>query len=270
MKAFPRDVTVQTMTVRHVGIENELGVNAEYDSDDVDCWCCCEDCCDCNEGDVEEIEKGLSKRGLLRSIGFDGGGREFRTHPISVRSLNQIRGFKYVTEYYGLLSKNTTVLNSGGTHIHISILNTDHENTESNATAMATAFYEQFQKISGRKTSWASQRREHTIEEIRNFLESRKSESRTYSTKGSMLNPTYHQTLEFRGPKGSNDSKEVLAWVEFLDNVVKTCNRESVEGIQFKRLLRGKRISAYVEGLTGWRKLTKIDLEQRFNGAKLQ
>jgi hypothetical protein len=26
MKAFPKDVTVQDMTIRHIGVENELGV----------------------------------------------------------------------------------------------------------------------------------------------------------------------------------------------------------------------------------------------------
>lgn len=254
MKAFPRDVTVQTMTVRHIGVENELGIkNRDRDSD------------------ISEIEKGCSKRGLLQSVGFDGGGREFRTNPISIRSLNQVRGFNYLAEYYGILASNTEVLESGGTHIHISILNSDHENMESNATAMAITFHKQFQKIAGRKTHWAEQMREDTLGEVRNELAAnRYPNSRQYSRWGYMLNPTGHQTLEFRGPVGSNNCQEIFAWIEFIDNVVKLCNRESVEGVAFKELLKGERISAYVNSLTGWRKFTKAELEQKFNGSKLR
>lgn len=249
MKAFPRDVTVQTMRIRHIGVENELGVL----------------------GSVSVVEKDCNKRGLLQSIGYDGGGREFRTNPISVRSLNQIRGHKYLTEYYGVLKENTKVLSSGGTHIHISILNSDHENMESNATAMAIAFYKQFQKIAGRRSSWAWREKYTTIGEVRDSLNDRKSgERRTYSMKGSMLNPTWHQTLEFRGGRGSNDCQEILAWVEFLNNITKLCNRKSVEGVQFKELLKGDRISAYVESLKGWRKLGKRDRGQKFNGSALR
>lgn len=249
MKAFPRDVIVQEMTVRHIGVENELGVT----------------------GQVQAIQQELSKRGLLQSIGYDGGGREFRTNPISVRSLSQVRGFKYLTEYYGELKKGTTVLKSGGTHVHISILGTDHPNLETNATAMAIAFHKQFQKISGRETDWAYRMSYPTLEAVENCIRSHKSmHSRTYSLKGSMLGPTHHQTFEFRGPKGSNDAEEILAWVEFLNNVVKACNRKSIEGIPFKQLLRGERVSAYVESLKGWRKLTEAELEQRFDGSNLQ
>lgn len=252
MKAFPKDVTVQTMTIRHIGVESELGIKGRNRYDD-----------------ITAIEKECSKRGLLQSVGFDGGGREFRTNPISVRSLNQVRGFKYLKEYYGVLKDNTVVLSSGGTHVHISILNSDHENMESNATAMAIAFYKQFQKISGRKSNWAHRRNESTVEEVRDRLSNHTFEGRIYNMKGSMLNPTRHQTLEFRGGKGSNDSDEIFAWIEFLNNVTKLCNRKSVEGVQFKQLLKGERISAYVDRRGGWRKLSKRELEQKFNGKKL-
>lgn len=252
MKAFPKDVTVQTMTTRHIGVENELGIKnrTRYD-------------------DISAIERECSKRGLLQSVGFDGGGREFRTNPISVRSLNQVRGFKYLTEYYGVLKNNTTVLQSGGTHIHISILGSDHKNMESNATAMAIAFYKQFQKIAGRKSSWARRGHETTLEEVKDSLRSCNYGDRVYQRKGSMLNPTRHQTLEFRGGRGSNNSKEILAWIEFLDNVVRISNRRSIEGVQFKELLEGERISAYVKSLGSWRKISKRQLEQKFNGSAL-
>ena len=194
MKAFPRDVTVQTMATRHIGIESELGIKNRNRFDD-----------------ISEIERGCDKHGLLQSVGYDGGGREFRTNPISIRSLNQVRGFKYLTEYYGLLARDTEVLRSGGTHIHISILNSDHENMESNATAMAVVFYRQFQNIAGRQSDWAPRSQYRTIDETREELNYRKEYGRVYDMKGSMLNPTQHQTLEFRGGVGSTDGKEILA-----------------------------------------------------------
>lgn len=261
MKAFPRDVEVKTMKVRHIGVESELGIKGKGRYSD--------------HRDIGDIEAECKKRGLLQNVGFDGGGREFRTNPISVRSLNQVRGHKYLVEYYDVLKNNTKVLESGGTHLHISILNKDHENLESNATAMAIAFYKQFQKISGRRSGWAGRYKSsmalNTLDKVRKDLESvkRNDGSRAYSVKGYMLNPTYHQTFEFRGPKGSNDCKEILAWVEFLNNITKICNRKSVEGVEFKELLKGKRIEAYVRSLKGWRKLTKKELEHKFDGDNL-
>lgn len=253
MKAFPKDVTVRTMTTRHIGVESELGIKGRDRYED-----------------ISYITEECSKHGLLHSVGFDGGGREFRTNPISIKSLNQVRGFKYITEYYGMLKDNTTVLTTGGTHIHISILKDDHKNMESNATAMAIAFYKQFQKIAGRQSNWAYRRRETTLKRVKELLAYERMDNiRVYNLKGSMLNPTYHQTLEFRGGKGSNNCEEILAWIEFLNNVIKACNRKSVEGVPFKQLLKGKRIEAYLNSLKGWRKLSKRELEQKFNGAAL-
>jgi hypothetical protein len=254
MKAYPRDVTVQTMKKRHIGVENELLVRRP----------------------VSEFQSELSKRGLLHSIGHDGGGREFRTNPISVHTLNQVRGHKYLCDYYEELGRHTSVISSGGTHIHISILETDHPNMESNATAMAIAFHKQFQKISGRNTTWARRLDCRTLSAVRDRLVSCKYNpsysrqgSRTYSRMGVMLSPTYHQTLEFRGPKGSNDKNEILAWIEFLNNVVKRANRNSVEGTEFKVLLKGDRISAYVDSLPKSRRFTEEELNQKFNSAEL-
>ena len=84
MKAFPRDIEVRTMTVRHIGIENELAVEGknEYDIQDP------------NRGNLPEksMDK-LSKHGIFQSIGHDGGGREFRTNPISLKAVYQVRMF---------------------------------------------------------------------------------------------------------------------------------------------------------------------------------
>lgn len=219
---------------------------------------------------LSQIETEISKRGLLQSVGYDGGGREFRTNPISIRSLKQVRGFKYISEYYTVIREHTRVVKSGGTHIHISILGTDHPNLEVNATAMGIAFFNQFQKISGRKTNWAYRLEMRTLQEVRDMLARYKMPNqRTYSRLSSMLNPTRYQTLELRGPKGSNDKEEVLAWIEFAENIAKVANRRSIEGIPFSKLLKGKRISAYVDALPKNRKLTEAELNQKFVGSAL-
>lgn len=250
MKAFPKDITVQTMKTRHIGVESELRVN-DYSME-------------------SHIVDECKKYEIVQSIGYDGGGREFRTIPIDIRSLKQVRGYRCFTDFYGALEEHTNVIRSGGTHIHISILNDDHPNMEANATAMAIAFYRQFQKISGRDSGWAYRLNYNTLKEVINYVNSDRREGRVYGGRNSMLDPTYHQTLEFRGPKGSNDHEEILAWIEFIDNVVRVCNQESIENIPFKRLLRTKRIKAYVKSLEGWRRLTDKELNQKFKGDNLR
>ena len=265
MKAFPKDIEVTTLTERHIGIESELYVGE--DGDHV----------------PSGVEQALHEQGLLQSIGYDGGGREFRTNPISIKSiLKQKKGQAYLTAYYAVLKANTRVTEYGGTHIHISILDSDHKNMESNAVALAEVFYTQFQKIAGRQSHWAKKLSQRcgqsftNIDEIREYIAGRTCESwsgenkpRTYVMKGSILGPTGHKTLEFRGPVGSNDSEEILAWVEFLDIVVKTANRKSVHGVQFMDLITGPRISEYVKKLDGWRVLTDAELTKTVNEKEL-
>lgn len=248
MKAFPRDIEVQTLKERHIGIESELGVGSNREILPLG------------------LESKLQEKGLLQGIGFDGGGREFRTNPISCKSvLKQVRGRKYLEAYYVELSSCTTVLDSGGTHIHISILDSDHENMEANAVALATAFYEQFQKISGRSSRWARKFGFNRLDEIKQYLNQYRNSSRAYSLKGSMLAPTRHKTLEFRGPRGSNNCEEILAWVDFVDRVVKVANQESVGGVKFKELLKGQHIAKYIKDLPSNRKLSWHDLNTKLN-----
>lgn len=250
MKAFPRDIDVVSLMVRHIGIESELQVGED----------------DYTVPDHLHME--ITRHGLLQSVGWDGGGREFRTNPISCKSLKQVRGHKYLSEYFNNLKSETRVSDYGGTHIHISILEKDHKNLEANVVALATAFFPQFQKIAGRRTHWADRLSDlETIYDVHRWLEGRRAKdgSRTYYAKGSMLAPTSHQTFEFRGPRGSNDAQEIFAWVEFLENVVKRANRKSVHGMKFADLIKGERIEAYVAGLEGWRELTADDLNATIN-----
>lgn len=253
MKAFPKDVTVRTMKVRHIGVENELGVEGTNSWGQI------------NRGDIpSKVRKVMDAHGLLQSIGLDGGGREFRTNPISVKSLYQVKGHKYLREYYDTLKQHSRVIDTGGTHIHISILNSDHKNMESNATAVAIAFFPQFQKICGRRSSWAYRWSTTTLDSVRDGLATRRynGNSRTYRRMGTMLNPTAYQTLELRGGVGTNDADTILAWIEFLQNVVKASNRETVHGLRFGDLLKGERIEKYVDSLPRSKRFTKKELNK--------
>jgi len=222
-------------------------------------------------------------------VGHDGGGREFVTTPISLDSINKGRAKKRIEEYYSSLKERTKVIATGGTHIHISILNNDHVNMESNAVALSIAFYEQFQKIAGRKSNWAQRPMGNKITEVRNFINSaRRTDGvrwrytyvngvrvdgpppRRYCRNYHMLTPSAHQTIEFRGPMGSNDSQEVLAWAQFLENVVKVSNRESIDAVKFRDLLDGSRIREYIKGLKGWRKITESELDRTVDVNRLR
>lgn len=256
MKAFPRDIEVSTLTERHIGIENELGVG------------------DDDGGDLPDDVIDELNDSLLEYMDYDGGGREFITIPISLKSINQVRGSNKLCDYYNVLRDNTHVIEGGGTHIHISILDSDHKNMERNAVAISIAFFSQFQKIAGRQSTWASSQGQRNLTSLQNFLERCRirysgATPRTYNRGYYMITPTGHKTLEFRGPTGSNDRVEILAWIEFLSNVVKAANRENIGKLEFRDLLKGDRISAYVKTLNGWRGITEADACKKFNGSRL-
>ena len=130
---------------------------------------------------------------------------------------------------------------------------------EANATALAIAFYQQFQRIAGRNSVWAQIPLGASIKEVKEDLEKRHDRAgvyrrgnRAYSRSMRMLGPTLYQTLEFRGPKGSNDPDEILSWIDFMECVVKVANRKSIHGVKFSDLLKGERIAEYAKkcGLT--------------------
>lgn len=252
MKAYPREADCGK--VRHFGFENELAIGAYSDAE--------------LSGEGRDA---IYDTRILESIGFDGGGREFRTIPIATRTLKQVRGCRYVRQYYAVLKKEARVHSSGGTHIHISILDTDHESMEANAIALATAFFPQFQKIAGRKSHWAERPPRSNITAIRTHIKecNRYYGARKVGRSYHILTATSHQTLEFRGPKGSNDADEMLAWAEFLENVVKVANRKSVHGVRFEQLLKGERIGEYARKLRGERRITKADLRTSLNEKQL-
>ena len=63
------------------------------------------------------------------------------------------------------------------------------------------------------------------------------------------MTPTLHKTIEFRGPKGTRNINDIRAWAEFLDQIVRVSNTDSIEGVKFKDLIKGKHIEAKVNKL---------------------
>lgn len=246
-------------THRAVGFENELQVNGLVFSMS---WR--------KKTKIKQLEKLIARRDIFREMHTDGGGIEFTTKPIKASALYQKRTMKYIEEYYENLKKATTPISTGGTHIHISVLKTDHENIILNAVIIAQEFFTQLQKISGRQVHWASKPpEEHSMEGTKRRL-SRMSFTangqKVYNRAYWMITPTNKGTLEFRGPMGSNNMDEILAWQELFANIVKEANRESVKGLQFAQLLQGERISKYINeiqsGNITWRKLSAEELLQ--------
>ena len=246
-------------THRAVGFENELKVNG---MEPTIYWR--------RRTKIKQLEKLIARRDIFREMHTDGGGIEFTTKPIKASALYQKRTMKYIEEYYENLKKATTPISTGGTHIHISVLKTDHENMILNAVIIAQEFFTQLQKISGRQVHWASKPPEEDSKEGTK----RRLSSMSFTVNGQkmynraywMITPTNKGTLEFRGPMGSNNVDEILAWQELFANIVKEANRESVKGLQFAQLIRGERISKYIDNIQNsgaqWRKLSAEELLQ--------
>lgn len=241
MKAYPR--ASDCKKVRHIGIETEIDITS-----------------------TTEKRSSLDQTNLVR-LEYPGM-VEFRTIPISVNSFHNVRGSKRIREHFDIIKSATKIAKWGGTHLHISILDKDNPNMEANALALTIAFYRQFQKISGRASTWARKPGANTIGAAKALVGDMRDEytrRRIYNRQFFMITPSGYQTLEFRGPKGSNDADEILAWAEFLENTVKVANQDSVNGVMFKDLLVGDRISAYCKKL----KLTAKELNKTLNEAKL-
>lgn len=246
-------------THRAVGFENELQVNGlEFSMS----WR--------KKTKIKQLERLIARRDIFREMHTDGGGIEFTTKPIKANALYQKRTMKYMEEYYEHLKKATTPISTGGTHIHISVLETDHENTVLNAVIIAQEFFTQLQKISGRQVHWASRPpAEYSREDMKRRLSDmsfKANGKKVYNRAYWMITPTNKGTLEFRGPMGSNKIDEILAWQELFANIVKEANRESVKGLQFAQLIRGERISKYINSIQDsdakWRKLSAEELLQ--------
>lgn len=244
---------------RAVGIENELfmrGGRNQY----------------ITQGQKQSINKKI-----LAHTKTDCGAIEFVTKPILLSSLKWGNGKNQLDNYYKTIQKIAKVSRLNGSHIHISLLDTDRKDIVARVLFLQSIFYEQLQKVAGRKTTWAKSPGAMNMEIARDREENMCLGRMSACGKGGvrrgrgtpsylrgyyMITPTNKNTLEFRGPKGTVKTEEMLAWIELLHNIVKEANRPELSSLSFKDLLKGKNISRYVAGLPKYRQLTEEQLNQ--------
>lgn len=210
----------------------------------------------------------LENKGIkVGGVGYDGGGKEFVTHPDSI-TLFKNGGSERFKKIVDMLKEYTEADTCSGTHINISKLESDHENTKSNLYWMSMVFGAQFQKIFGRRSHWAR------IPLPVNHFSTLDNEAKVFrapirrpSIKGMCLDPKgtiiveKEGRWEFRGPKATHDINEVLAWIEFCNNVLEACSQKSITNVKFEDLLRGNYIEAYAMRLRDERAITYSDRE---------
>lgn len=183
-------------------------------------------------------------------IGVDGGGREFATLPDSYG--NYVKGgserFKKVVAF---LERTTNADRDSGTHINISKLDSDTRTTWNNIYWYMMCFGPQLQKIFGRRSHWAkiplpkeyfcSNSGSNMMFEV----PTKRPKPEWVYSKGSMVVDKGNR-YEFRGPKASHDLDEVLAWIQFCNNIVEICANGYIKDMPFAEALKGKYIRAYL------------------------
>lgn len=200
----------------------------------------------------------------------DSGAIEYTTKPLRLSYIRSKRGQRQLLSYYEGLSGIAKVSNRNGTHVHISLMDHDHPDIEARAIVIATQFYSQLQKIAGRNSPrWARSPHKSTVESAKDFLKEMKypkaeqyetPSRQAYGRQFWIITPTRRQTLEFRGPKGTVDPMEILAWTDLLENIVRVCNRKRLRTLHIREILKGKYLEPYVEKLVQEETLTQEDL----------
>lgn len=197
--------------------------------------------------------------------GYDGGEKEFVTHPDSYNYFKRggSKRFKQVVEY---LAEHTEADVDSGTHIHISELkNEDKQKTWDNLYWCMCGFGLEMQKVFGRTSHWT------TPPSLSKFVEGiysydipnvfkltypkpknmKKISTKITSEKHTMINLHRNGTYEFRGPKASHDLQEILAWVQFCHNMVEICaNTDDITKVPFGEFIKGKYIAKYVREIS--------------------
>ena len=245
---------------RAVGIENELFMRGGR-----------------NQHITQRQKQSINKK-ILSHTKTDCGAIEFVTKPILLSSLKWGNGKNQLGNYYKTIQKIAKVSRLNGSHIHISLLDTDRKDIVARVLFLQSIFYKQLQKVAGRKTTWARSPGVMNMEIARKREEimclsampvydkkgvTRGGRRPNYMRSYYMITPTNKNTLEFRGPKGTVKTEEMLAWIELLHNIVKEANRPELFSLSFKDLLKGKNISQYVASLPKYRQLTEEQLNQK-------
>ena len=258
---YPQNMNLKK--TRAIGIETEILVNSTQSS-----------LTPVKSQQVPAKMKQQLKNTLFREYHGDSGAVEFTTMPVKLDSLKKPAGKKKLQEYFQILQSYTTVSDNNGTHIHMSILNDDHEELEANVLCIVKAFQGQMHKLLGRNAHWAQAPGISNKAGAKRYLGNIGSRPplgtrTTYQRQYLLITPTRKQTLEMRGPRGSNNYHEVMAWTEFLENVINAANKESVQGLEFKSLLEGPNLKAYVKTLYGARAISRAQMNFKLNEENL-
>lgn len=236
---------------------NDIGYNEEYDDTD---WT--------DRGDW--IKDTLAEKNVfVGGVGYDGGGKEFVTYPDSVSHYKK-GGSERFKNVISMLANCTNADSSSGTHIHISKLPSDTPTTWNNLYWFSMAFAPQIQKIFGRESHWCRTPLPETYFRENNNngdsvvyeLPQKQPVPANIYNKGTII-VNRDNRYEFRGGKASHDIEEVLAWVEFCNNVVEMCANGYIKQMPFATVLQGKYIRKYLNRIGANNPKRKITEEER-------
>lgn len=184
-------------------------------------------------------------RDIVLGVNHDGADIEFQTHPLQ---LSKIYSNTQLQRWYNRLDLFAKENLLSGTHIHMTKLDAN----SSVVKWIEACFGPQIQKVAGRISSYAypTPGENKTRATIRMGSNS-KSDMFTINNSG--------ETIEWRGPKSSTRIQDILAWIEFFENIMKVADKE--EPITFAKLCEGRYITPYVESFKGDRAITPEEME---------
>lgn len=226
---------------------------------------------------MTDIEQRTGMDKMFAGWGRDGKDIEVVTHPMSHTLIRDDSPLNEMFEF--LNGNNYTISWESGTHINISKLNDDPEETYTNMLWISTLFGQQLEKVFGRRSHWARQpisvmsRRDHSHKNNNRFnnaeylhrlfdifITPKDAEYFSKQHSKSLLITDKGNRYEFRGAKASINKSEIFAWAQFCYNIVELASHKSMRGAKFIDLIKGDYIEHYfneeVQGRTE-RKLTE-------------
>ena len=188
-------------------------------------------------------------------------------------SLKEVQNGKYLKKNVKALQPITKINKRGGTHVHISRLDSDPEWMTKNLIIIQHAFYKELQILSKRKSEqWAKDpitmtlSRAKAVEDKARDIEykvrynreaTRTEEMASYARNYWMITPNAKETYEYRGGRGTKDIRDIRAWAEMLRNIVELSKQKSLSGVTFGQIVKGPNIERMVNDMISKGKLNK-------------
>ena len=177
------------------------------------------------------LEGRIKEQEIMRYAGEDGTGIEYSILPTQLEiwlennpTLAEIK--KRFDEASSLLKAEP----GNGVHIHYSIKPEDPEDLPLRALWFSAHASSILEKIAGRSSHWAQPLiiREPTYDKFK------KNRNQDYSYNSKSLQFTYKpgiRTLEWRGPKSTNDFNQIVDWVKFYHNLIELLSKPTWQDI---------------------------------------